>query len=830
MFNWESIKSKIKANATPSLKNGNPQLSDAEIDESIDLFKKMVLHNVGNINLNGLARILFPALQKIYITAIADDGSLRIIADSIEPFLKKICIVGKGFTYTDIAKSTLIPVLKIIEINTDLKNQTRRTDYPELSLENLDSFKGKEDYLYEICNSYLIRNKVHISPDLSDLQILTYLNDLMVVYIYATYKFKEQIKALPNPKINSKISDDVLNGNENKMLFDFISFGNSTTEIKSQVIDSFILHYLINKDAVHIDELKEKADNYFEKTLSCNFYKRKIEKLKQSGKVAYCDDLNKTIELTAIEKKRLQNVQSDFQDNKDIFLLYFKDIIDNYGLSQHFDTVLEQLTEFFVNNFNIDIKEVYESEIDKNENKILDDLLSYLKEITDDEKSAINLLRDLLKLSEQSDFIIRISASKVLGKLTNPEYFQNYVRQQKRIVYVDTQLILYALCIGYANKANYENIYYQIIDELFEYSKEHPNIKLRFSRLYLSEVAYQLKLAILLIPFEDIATSHLSNNVFFLFYDYLKNNNLLEVEDDSFGAFLENWLLVNEDDALHAENDQIISSNISDILTENLKVEVVTLPYYDYRDSAIAILEETIKNNSLNPKSYHILKNDALMVCHLANNEEHASEPFFLTWDRTFTHYRKAFKDKFNRREPISWHLFNPAKFLNHMSLIDFKIEPKTITNEYLSIIDGIGMQEKTRTIFDNMNRFLDIKDISKNQRKKYVQLISSIFNEKEFSYEIQLPEVEITSKISKSFEDIIENINAFFHDSTNRFNIEMYRKMLLNEDYFLKVVEIVKNEIILEIKGESKMKYKENLSELLVEFENTIKTQHNIL
>lgn len=99
-------------------------------------------------------------------------------------------------------------------------------------------------------------------------------------------------------------------------------------------------------------------------------------------------------------------------------------------MSQHFDTVLEQLTEFIVNNFNIDIKEVYESEIDKNENKILDDLLSYLKEITNDEESAINLLKDLLKLSEQSDFIIRISASKVLGKLTNPEYFQNYVRQQ----------------------------------------------------------------------------------------------------------------------------------------------------------------------------------------------------------------------------------------------------------------------------------------------------------------------------------------------------------------------------------------------------------------
>ncbi len=68
MFNWEQIKSKIKSNSFQSFTNGIPQLTEEQIDKSIELFKKLVLHNVGNINLNGLAKQLFPALQTSYVS------------------------------------------------------------------------------------------------------------------------------------------------------------------------------------------------------------------------------------------------------------------------------------------------------------------------------------------------------------------------------------------------------------------------------------------------------------------------------------------------------------------------------------------------------------------------------------------------------------------------------------------------------------------------------------------------------------------------------------------------------------------------------------------
>jgi len=190
---------------------------------------------------------------------------------------------------------------------------------------------------------------------------------------------------------------------------------------------------------------------------------------------------------------------------------------------------------------------------------------------------------------------------------------------------------------------------------------------------------------------------------------------------------------------------------------------------------------------------------------------------------------KKAFKNKFHKRDLISWHLFNPSKFINHMSLIDFKIEPKSITNEYLSILEGFGLHEMTRTIFDTMNRFLEIKNISKSQRNNYVILTKKVFNEKEFSYEIDLPEEEIKTRISKPFETIIDEINSYYHSGHVKYNIDFYRKMLLVEDYFIRVVAIIKKEIVTEIRGEQREDYKASINLLLKEFEESIKIQHKI-
>lgn len=793
MISWEDINLKILSTIRKTLTTGNPSYTQEEVKSAILQFKKIILHKTNEPELDGLSKIIIPALQDSLIDKKGEIAPLRLLADSLEPFLKKILLVCENESFSDIGSLTLIPALKKIELNNALSTQINRNDFPQLSESNLNSFLTEPEYLHEICSTYIIRNKVHCSPELNDLEIFTFVKDLLVVYILIILKYQNKIESINLESFESNSSKQVLNGVENKILFDFISFGNSTTEIKTQIIESYILHCLLNSGRTALNTIKDGLDNYLDYTLTDEFFRRSIAKLRTNKKVQY-DKVTDELSLSEDEEKRLLKVQSVFNDNKELFLLYYNDIIVKYELIDSYDDILEKLKEFFVTNYNIDIKEICEEDKYDTEDDILENLLLFLKSLISEER-AHDLIKDLLNLCEESDFILRLSASKVIGNLTNPVHFENYIRKQKRIVYLDTQIVLYALCTGYSNNCDYDNIYFRIVDELLKLQKQNQNIEYRFSKYYLSEVAYQLKMALLLIPFEDLTNHKLSTNVFYEFYEYLKLNDLLEENHQSFAQFLENWLLVTEDDALDSDCEKIISSNINSILLDELNISVSTLPFYEDKEIALSELNKVIKDreNKLSHKSHYTMSNDALMVCHLSNSEIHHNEPFFLTWDKSFSPFRRAFKQKFKRKELISWHLFNPSKFINHISLLEFKIDPKTITNDYLPILDSLGLHEKVRTIFDNMNRLTDIKDISKKQRRHYTKLTQDVFNENEFGYEINQP--EMIDKVIKPFENILDDINAHYH-SHSEHTIDNYKQMMLNEEYFIKLLNIIKAEI----------------------------------
>lgn len=793
MISWEDIKHKIKLTVRKSLTSGNPQFTEEEITKGIELFRRIILYKSGEPELDGLSKIMVPALQDSLLDKKGELPSLRLLADSLEPFYKKILLICKGKNFGEIERLTLIPALKEVGINNALSIQINKNDFPFLDESNLESFKNEIEYLYEICSAYLIRNKVHNSPEFNDLEVLTFVKDLLVLYIYTVLKNLEQIDLLNESSYDIDSAKKLLNGGENKILFDFISFGSSTTEIKTQIIESYILHKLMDAGKLSQIEIKDGLEKYLNYTLTQDFFRRSIDKLRSKKRIEYIKTTSE-LRLSPDEHLRLVKVQSLFNDNKELFLLYYSDIIERYGIKNHSEEILEKLKEFFVVNYNIDIKEINDEDSYENEDSILEGFLSFIKTLLN-EKESLDLVKDLLKLCEESDFIIRLSASTVISNLTNPVHFENYVRKQKRVVYLDTQLILHALCTGYLSNCEYDNIYFRIVDELIKLQKSNPNIEFRFAKNYLNEVAYQLKMALLLIPFEGTTKHKLSTNVFYEFYEYLHFNDLLDDHHQTFADFLESWLVVTEDDALGSDSEKIISSNIGSLLSDELGISVVTLPFYEDKETAMSVLDGVIKdgNNKLSSKSHYTLSHDALMVCHLSNKEFHQDEPFFLTWDKSFTPFRTAFKQKFKRQELISWHLFNPSKFINHISLLEFKIDPKTITSDYLPILDSLGLHEKAKTIFDSMNRLTDIKDISKKQRRRYVQLTQQVFNEQEFGYEVDQP--EMINNVIKPFETILDDINKYYYSSSEH-SIDTYKKMMLREEYFKRLLDIIINEI----------------------------------
>ncbi|MGB8192727.1 MAG: hypothetical protein WCF67_12445, partial [Chitinophagaceae bacterium] len=370
----------------------------------------------------------------------------------------------------------------------------------------------------------------------------------------------------------------------------------------------------------------------------------------------------------------------------------------------------------------------------------------------------------------------------------------------------------YILCLNYVKKPEYKSVYYQTAEELIDLTKKNRNIKLKVSRLYLQEVAYQLKLALLLIPFEDIATGNISSNVFFQFYWHLKENDLLESEDNNFAAFLQSWFNLYEEDAYDPKFQSIAYANLYKILSDaDLSIEVETLPQYDNKNDAVEVLHSVLDEDNFKFRPKNAIDNDAIMMCHLCNGDAHILEPFFLTWDKAFTRFRKFYIERYRRGNSITFHLFNPARFLNHYSLINIKINSKALTDDLLSIMDSNSVHQKTQTIWDSINKFLHIDSINSFQRRRYVNRIKVLL-ETELDYTIDdLNDIEKANRILRPFEEILSKINDYFTYNSN-FKFTDYRDLLLTEEYFDKISALIfsdvasehpaEGSIVLEIEG----------------------------
>ncbi len=179
------------------------------------------------------------------------------------------------------------------------------------------------------------------------------------------------------------------------------------------------------------------------------------------------------------------------------------------------------------------------------------------------------------------------------------------------------------------------------------------------------------------------------------------------------------------------------------------------------------------------------------MGCHLFNNRVHEIEPFFLTWDKSFVFFRRKYLEKYKRGMSLCWHLFSPAKFLNHIDLINFKVNVDTLSDDLISVIESVNFKDRTHSVVDVVNKFLDIKNINKNQRTRYIELTKQIFKDEEFPNTVEIISAENEIAV-KRFSTILDEISNYYRDKGEAF-ISMYRLMLLQEKYFQKIITIIK-------------------------------------
>ena len=251
----------------------------------------------------------------------------------------------------------------------------------------------------------------------------------------------------------------------------------------------------------------------------------------------------------------------------------------------------------------------------------------------------------------------------------------------------------------------------------------------------------------------------LSDNVFYSYYYYLKDNTLLPEDVNSLSEFLEAMFEVSYDDMLQGNFEAKNYNYLAGILQDDCGIEIEDTPYFAEAD--ISNSEKTFttallsRNDNRSPIA---AKKDAVMGLYLfSNSHKSASEPFFLSWDKAFYAYRKDYIKTYMRGNVSSWLLFSPAKFVNHLNLLDMKIDVDVMTEDLISIIEDEDTAANTKHVLDSINKLFEKAHVTTRQKRKAYSDI--IFTETEFPNDTEIPEerrLKLTSDFTMAFDRVL--------------------------------------------------------------------------
>ncbi len=589
-----------------------------------------------------------------------------------------------------------------------------------------------------------------------------------------------------------------------KMMYDLISYGSDTAEIKNHIINSFILHTIYTKREINTKDLCVALNKQF--NLSNTISQQIAEKLndkfvikstKKEGKDEEMDfcrqqfsrlvalkkitNRNENLALTAAEIQRIENVKHEFLLQENYFVSQITETLTKYDLQDKYLLFIDEITKYFKAYFRKDFEEISQ-ELDYSEAEVAGNyadknLFTFIFRQTKDRQTATNLSNELLELCRKNDFVQRICAGEVFAKFTQPDKLEQYVREQAKVIYLDTQIVLYILCVAYPKeKIVSTNPYYNSAVDFIAYLKKDTSTKVFVHRNYLDEVANHIKEAFSLIPYTKIADVDIrdlggSANIFFNFYHILLHDNLLPDGVLSYEDFLLDYGFE------HKQNLRLISDIATDIL-HLLGIKPFVKNYE-------GIFFENMKKSLQNTYSSHIkysFRNDTTadkdtqMLCFLYDNNNKVDEPIFITWDTSFGEFRKEYNKK--NTNANFWHLFTPSKYVNHLSLLNFTINAESINKDILTIVES-DFARKVTSLVDILAK---LTKLSQENAAKIAKTLKDLkTNPKYWADNAGELFADSTQQNSKPIDKILDSIFNYYDNKQGKFSMEDFIDAFLN-------------------------------------------------
>lgn len=583
----------------------------------------------------------------------------------------------------------------------------------------------------------------------------------------------------------SKYFDDV----KVKAYYDLMSFGKAT-DIKYNIIKSFVLNYLFNNDSVGRDTLLDSINAHFNSKMESSYFVSVLNRLSSEKKLKITKD---SLTLLDSERSRIDNVLQNFRIEEGLLIRDISEILREYRMEGHIDQIIKQLSELYENTYSINLSEFTYRDSNINDVKTAtQNLKTLLKDISNtflDDQDIDLIIKKLIKIADSSEILPRIAAGEVYSKVADPERLERYVYQnlENKVIFLDANVILNLLLAHYEPDVDYDNYFYKIANQFYKFIQTN-NLILKTINRYSKEVASIFKDALLLLPFSKLpAFKSLggSSNILYKFFQHLEDNHLLENGVNNFEDFLRQFKFtyrVDKDDNFKSQMEYLLDS---------LNIELEEINKYDFFKTAELIRDQVLINNR--SKSSFAVTNDAIMFERLGdpNSDINPVDPIFCTWDMSLIKTRKIYFDRFPGC--TRWYMFTPTRLMDHISMMNFQIKPGMVSNEILSILEqDFNFQQMTHTLLDSVATVINANDAV---GLKYTNMLAQIRDTQILEVDAKIEGgVEVNSSellpIDLIFKTLFENYVLNKDDHSLYF-----KKLFTQEDYFDEITNIITSE-----------------------------------
>lgn len=620
---------------------------------------------------------------------------------------------------------------------------------------------------------------------------------------------------------NSK--DFVKVDKRSKILFDVLTSSKDTIEIKKGFIDSFIMSFIYQNPGSSLDDifntLSPNLNNKFDK----KHFESVLNNLRLRRHLVSKEDKLKYFLSEEKAKEIDQIYQQTFEHEKNLEI-ELKSFLKNYGLENKANDLVELLKTLYQENYEVDINEL------KNTNnsfsaslkRIYSDIVKFFTKSGVEEKASASITKSLLSYCGDNVYLNKLAAGLMFTKLYNSDLLERYLNESKQTILIDTQILLRIVCLLYKSPEQIDEPAFKSVKQFLDTIRKYGDrVKLITTEDYVDEVVGHLQEAVKLTRFLNLPISARlgrSKNVFFNYYDLLKNQDLIE-EGDSLIDFV-NELTKEKNQSFESE-DFIENTwkRIVDLL-ELIDIETINHEFYENFEKWMKEYESNLAYIR-KERSYSARENDLRTILFLSIPKNHTdesvdpvvfNEPYLITWDSAFYSSRKILLGK--NREFSYWYIYSPLKFADRLSVMNFSVDPKSINYNVISLAEtNFNYTSKTTGFFDVISSLFNKKDISE------LSLISKLVELKERTQSIsETPDIaDIKDDDHSPVLDVLLELRNHYSSPVSKYRTSDLIKVFETADFEKTIIAIIEKVV------DEFVKKKEINSDLFKDFDQLI-------